>query len=151
MTGVADDFSRLIEADGGAGRFLALTLQSMDAAHAVYVHIKVAVVDDHWLTIGSANLNTHSLFNDTEVNLIVRDPDVARSTRERLCQEHTGQKTVGDNPVRFIDEVHAPLAKEQSRRAASDLGPTAKVRLLDHVTRRSDLVLVPLSSVLVDG
>ena len=34
----------------------------------VYVHAKIAVVDDAWLTVGSANLHEHSLFNDTEVN-----------------------------------------------------------------------------------
>ena len=40
------------------------------AAAPVYVHAKVGVVDDRWLTIGSANLNEHSLFNDTEMNVL---------------------------------------------------------------------------------
>jgi phosphatidylserine/phosphatidylglycerophosphate/cardiolipin synthase-like enzyme len=39
----------------------------------VYVDAKVCVVDDAWLTVGSANLNEHSLFNDTEVNLRASD------------------------------------------------------------------------------
>ena len=39
----------------------------------VYVHAKVGIVDDAWLTIGSANLNEHSLFNDTEMNVVCQE------------------------------------------------------------------------------
>ena len=56
----------LAAADGGAGRFLACTLwQPGERAHPVYVHAKIGIVDDRWLTLGSANLNEHSFFNDT--------------------------------------------------------------------------------------
>ncbi len=48
------------------------------------VHAKVGIVDDAWLTIGSANLNEHSLFNDTEMNLVSHDPAIALETRLRL-------------------------------------------------------------------
>jgi len=44
----------------------------------VYVHAKVGVIDDEWLIVGSANLNGHSLFNDTEVNLVTDDGALAR-------------------------------------------------------------------------
>ncbi len=65
----------LAEADGGAGRFLACTLYTPGGPQAqkVYVHAKVGIVDDRWLTLGSANLNEHSLFNDTEVNVVIND------------------------------------------------------------------------------
>ena len=70
----------LAEADGGAGRFLACTLwQPGTAAKPVYVHAKIGIVDDRWLTIGSANLNEHSLFNDTEMNVVTHDPELARA------------------------------------------------------------------------
>lgn len=57
-------------------RLLACTLvaRGSGAAEAVYVHAKIGIVDDRWLTLGSANLNEHSLFNDTEVNLVIDDP-----------------------------------------------------------------------------
>ena len=54
----------------------------------VYVHAKIGIVDDRWLTIGSANLNEHSLFNDTELNVLTCDPELARGTRLRLWSEH---------------------------------------------------------------
>ncbi|MGZ4391194.1 MAG: hypothetical protein ACXVRK_03570 [Gaiellaceae bacterium] len=38
-------------------------------ADPIYVYAKVGIVDDAWVTLGSANLNDHSLFNDTAVNL----------------------------------------------------------------------------------
>ena len=56
----------------------------------LYVHAKIGIVDDRWLTIGSANLNAHSFFNDTEVNVQVADPALARATRLRLWSEHLG-------------------------------------------------------------
>jgi phosphatidylserine/phosphatidylglycerophosphate/cardiolipin synthase-like enzyme len=54
----------LIDADregrGGGDRFLACTLyQAGENAAPVYVHAKIGIVDDRWLTVGSANLNSH--------------------------------------------------------------------------------------------
>jgi phosphatidylserine/phosphatidylglycerophosphate/cardiolipin synthase-like enzyme len=54
---------------------------------ATLADAKIGIVDDHWLTIGSANLNEHSLFNDTEMNLVVLDERIARDAR-RLRAEH---------------------------------------------------------------
>jgi phosphatidylserine/phosphatidylglycerophosphate/cardiolipin synthase-like enzyme len=88
----------LIDADKESGddtqRFLACTLyQPGPGGNPVYVHSKTAVVDDTWLTIGSANLNEHSLFNDTECNVVVRDPELAREVRLRLWKEHVSRRT----------------------------------------------------------
>ena len=50
----------LVEADGGADRFLAATIYARDAAGTpspVYVHAKIGIFDDALLTLGSANLN----------------------------------------------------------------------------------------------
>ena len=60
----------------------------------VYVHAKVGIVDDRWLTIGSANLSNRSFGLDTECNLVVEsrgDPRLAaaiRTMRDRLLCEH---------------------------------------------------------------
>ena len=82
--------SRLIQADDRAGRLLATTVRAHNAGRTdpLYVHAKIGIVDDRWLTVGSANLNEHSLFNDTEVNILTLDPALARSTRLRLWAEH---------------------------------------------------------------
>ena len=69
---------------------LACTLYARagDCADPIYVHAKIAIVDDHWFTIGSANLNEHSLFNDTEMNIVSTIRSSPAETRLRLWAEH---------------------------------------------------------------
>ena len=66
----------LARADNRAGRFLAATISARSGGLAgpLYVHAKIGIVDDTWLTVGSANLNEHSFFNDTEMNVVTCDP-----------------------------------------------------------------------------
>ena len=105
----------LLEADGGAGRLHAATLhQHGPNGRPVYVHAKIGVVDDEWLTIGSANLNEHSLFNDTEVNLVVRDPETARAARLRLWREHLERDDVDGDPHIVVDEHWRPSRRPRS-------------------------------------
>ena len=82
--------SVLAAADDHAGRFLAATIRSRtgEREDPLYVHAKVGTVDDRWLTVGSANLNAHSLLNDTEMNVVTDDAALARATRVRLWSEH---------------------------------------------------------------
>jgi phosphatidylserine/phosphatidylglycerophosphate/cardiolipin synthase-like enzyme len=145
----------LVEADRGEGRLLACTLYAV--AHGliehVYVHAKVGIVDDRWLTVGSANLNEHSLFNDTEVNVVSRDPALARDTRLRLWSEHLGQPVdaLAGDPAAVIDEIWRPLATEQLERLNAGAPPTHRLVRLAHVSRRSKRLLGPLQALLVDG
>ena len=89
---------RLVAADGGANRLLATTIFSRtgEQSGSLYVHAKIGIVDDAWLAIGSANLNEHSLFNDSEVDVIACDPALARATRLRLWEEHLEGPADGD-------------------------------------------------------
>lgn len=143
--------TRLLEADAGAGRLLVVTVQSEDPGHHVYVHAKIGIIDDHWLTVGSVNLNSHSLFNDTELNVVVEERRLAVGTREQLWREHCDVDPAGMDPVRYIDDVLRPAATEQSRRRAAGEPPTGRLRLLEHAARRTDLLLGPLDTLLLDG
>jgi len=144
----------LIEADGSAGRFLACTLwQPGQGADPVYVHAKIGIVDDRWLTLGSANLNEHSFFNDTEMNVVTHDSEVARSVRLRLWSEHLGisPAEVEGDPAQIVDERWRPLAQEQLERRRRGEGATHRLLLLPHVSRRSKGMLGPLNGFFVDG
>jgi phosphatidylserine/phosphatidylglycerophosphate/cardiolipin synthase-like enzyme len=145
--------AELVEADAGAGRFLACTLYALSGrlADRVYVHAKVGIVDDAWLTVGSANLNEHSLFNDTELNLVTHDPAVARETRLRLWAEHLEQDDVGGDPARVVDECWRPIAAEQLARLRAGEPLTHRLVELPGVSRRSKRLLGPLQGLLVDG
>ena len=144
----------LVRADDGAGRFLACTLyQEGDDGCPIYVHAKVGIVDDAWLTVGSANLNEHSLFNDTEMNVVTHDPEHARQTRIRLWAEHLAlpvSQLQGD-PAEIIDTEWRPVAEEQLRRRQSGQPLTHRLLRLPHVSRRTDALRGPLNSLLVDG
>jgi phosphatidylserine/phosphatidylglycerophosphate/cardiolipin synthase-like enzyme len=145
---------RLAAADGGAGRFLACSLrQTGEHARQVYVHAKIGIVDDRWLTIGSANLNEHSLFNDTEVNLGTWDAGLARATRLRLWSEHLERDTAeleGD-PTEIVDELWRPTASEQLRRLADGEPLTHRLVELPGVSRHVEALRGPLDALLVDG
>jgi phosphatidylserine/phosphatidylglycerophosphate/cardiolipin synthase-like enzyme len=54
----------------------------------VYVHAKVGIVDDRWLTVGSANLNSRGFGGDAEMNISLADPRVAAELRLALWMEH---------------------------------------------------------------
>ena len=47
-------------------------------ADLIYVHAKLAVIDDRILILGSANLNDHSMFNDAEAALVTDDAELAQ-------------------------------------------------------------------------
>jgi len=57
---------------------------------AIYVHAKVAIVDDLWSTAGSANLNNRGMRDDTEMNVAVLNAELARGLRLLLWAEHLG-------------------------------------------------------------
>jgi phosphatidylserine/phosphatidylglycerophosphate/cardiolipin synthase-like enzyme len=110
----------------------------------VYVHAKVGIVDDEWLTIGSANLNEHSLFNDTEVNLVTDDAALARRVREQLWSEHLAFDCSGRDPLEVIES--------EWRRILSASPPHRQpLRPLPAVSRRSARLLGPLKGLADDG
>lgn len=49
-----------------------------------FLHAKVALVDDHWATVGSSNIDPLSLLLNLEANVIVRDPAFSASLAARL-------------------------------------------------------------------
>jgi phosphatidylserine/phosphatidylglycerophosphate/cardiolipin synthase-like enzyme len=145
----------LAAADDGAGRFLATTISARSGGLAgpLYVHAKVGIVDDVWLTVGSANLNEHSLFNDSEMNVIACEPQLARQTRLRLWSEHLecSIEDLACSPAQAIDERWRPIATEQLERRSKGEPPTHRLQELPGVSRRAMALLGPVQGLLVDG
>ena len=143
-------------ADDGQGRLCVVTLRSLTGTRddRLYVHAKVGVIDDRWLTIGSANLNAHSLLNDTEMNVVCDDPELAAATRLRLWSEHLeidpGQ-IAGQSPSSIIDGLWRPIADEQLRRLKADQPPTHRLLTLPGLSKRSARLLGPLVGLIDDG
>jgi phosphatidylserine/phosphatidylglycerophosphate/cardiolipin synthase-like enzyme len=127
------------------GRLLAGTIGPPTRTHSsVYVHAKVGIIDDAWLTVGSANLNEHSLFNDTEVNVVTDDAVLARSVRERLWSEHLAEDCTGRDALDLIETTWR-------RALTTPAGSGPPLRALPFSSRRSARLLGPLKGLLVDG
>ena len=81
------------------------------SANCLNVHSKLMVVDDDWLTIGSANLSNRSMGFDTECNLSLEaaGDDRLRAAiagiRNRLLAEHLGTT---------VDRVQSELERRNS-------------------------------------
>ena len=56
----------------------------------IYIHSKLMLVDDVFMTLGSANLNQRSMAVDSEINIATIDYRVARDLRKRVWRMHSG-------------------------------------------------------------
>lgn len=70
-----------------------LAEHQMGKRRAAYVHAKMMVVDDVWLTVGSCNLHPFSLAGHTEMNASVWDAAVAKGLRTSLFDQHLAAET----------------------------------------------------------
>ncbi|HET6166227.1 MAG TPA: phospholipase D family protein [Marmoricola sp.] len=97
-------WDRLREA--GGDRFAMYDIENA-AGTPIYVHAKVCVVDDTWMTIGSDNLNLRSWTHDSEITCAVVDRDgvLPRELRTSLWAEHLG---VAPEDSRLADLSAAP-------------------------------------------
>ena len=145
--------SALIDADDGNQRFLACTLYARTGPlrDLVYVHAKVGIVDDRWLTIGSANLNERSMFNDSEVNIVTLDEQLARRTRLQLWEEHLETPDVDGDPTRVVDELWRPIATEQLEHLEHRRPLTHRLVMLPGVSRRARRISGVFEARVYDG
>jgi phosphatidylserine/phosphatidylglycerophosphate/cardiolipin synthase-like enzyme len=119
----------------------------------VYVHAKVGINDDRWLTLGSANLNAHSSYNDSEVNVVTCDAALARDRRLRLWAAHLEcdiDEVAGD-PSTVVDELWRPIAAEPRERSNHGEPLTHGLVELKAISRCSEWLRGPLQALLVDG
>jgi phosphatidylserine/phosphatidylglycerophosphate/cardiolipin synthase-like enzyme len=57
------------------------------------VHSKFAMVDDRAMTVGSANANPRGFFLDSELNIMLDDPEIVRNFRHHLWAHDLGVST----------------------------------------------------------
>jgi hypothetical protein len=83
----------------------------------IYIHSKVALVDDAAFTIGSANLNLRSMALDSELNVLSQAQDVAYQLREDLFSQCTGN----GGPVQFANMEETFKQWQEMASSNSDL------------------------------
>jgi phosphatidylserine/phosphatidylglycerophosphate/cardiolipin synthase-like enzyme len=87
----------------------------------VYVHAKLMIVDDAFMTSGSANVNMRSMEVDSELNIAHENGEVASSLRKRLWNIHTkGQGAQDDVAEAYVlwDRIITRNAKNQRDKLA---------------------------------
>jgi phosphatidylserine/phosphatidylglycerophosphate/cardiolipin synthase-like enzyme len=101
------------------------TLAAIAASHAdgrydeVYVHSKIALVDDAWCTIGSTNVAERSFHQDTELNASLWHAPSVRALRNQLLHEHLGRDVseLDDrDALRAFHEIARSNADRRARR-----------------------------------
>lgn len=85
----------------GRIRFVFPVSYETDRRVAVKVHSKLMIVDDRYLTVGSANLSNRSMGFDSECNLTIH----AKRPDERLAIRRTLARLLGDHTGSTITEV----------------------------------------------
>ena len=127
-----------------------------DEGTPIYVHAKVAVIDDVWACVGSANLNRRSWSHDSELSCGVLDDTrdqrepvdpaglgdgarrFARDLRLTLIREHLGRPADGGadhdllDPDGFVREVRAAADRLDEWHRAGRRGPRPPGRLRPH-------------------
>ncbi|MDZ4251111.1 MAG: cardiolipin synthase ClsB [Sulfuritalea sp.] len=91
-----------------------------------FLHAKVAVIDKHWATVGSSNIDPFSLLLSREANLVVRDAGFAKTLHASLDAAITG----ASHEIRSADHRRRSWLARIASAAAYSL-----VRLLIGVTR----------------
>lgn len=95
------------------GRLLAAGIEIIEY-RVSFLHAKVAVIDGHWATVGSSNLDPLSLLLAREANVVVDDAAFAQNLQARL--EHAIQ--VEGTRVDPADYASRPLVQRLLDRAA---------------------------------
>ena len=104
--------------------------------------------------MGSANLNAHSLLNDTEVNVVTHDERLARETRVRLWAEHLelDEATIAAMPPHTaVDDHWRRIAFQQLERGRAGQPPTHRLLALPGVSKRAGRLIGPLQGLVDDG
>jgi phospholipase D1/2 len=107
----------------------------VEPERATYIHSKIMIVDDRFLTIGSANLTNRSQCVDTELNMSVETLDagdaLGRSlvrARRSLIAEHLGVADVAAHDASGLVATLDDLALRHEGRLRIHPSPTEKER-----------------------
>jgi phosphatidylserine/phosphatidylglycerophosphate/cardiolipin synthase-like enzyme len=86
---------------------------------SVYIHAKLMIVDDRFMTVGSANFTNRSMAIDSELNLSWEGARSSiRRARVRLLLEHVGENARARDlasPVGLVDRLDAYVSAGESR------------------------------------
>ena len=95
-----------------------------------YIHAKLTIIDDTFMTLGSTNINTRSMASDSELNILHDRPEVSKPARQRLWDMHTrnkmsGGQRIADMPLDIAYDAWGKIMDANQNRRQSGLPPVA--------------------------
>lgn len=93
----------------------------LGASRDIYIHSKLLMIDDCFMTVGSANLNLRSMAADSEINVATDSIPHTRALRKRLWGMQTGGDRDGTGGEGSKEEV-AKAFKQWGTLAAENAG-----------------------------
>ncbi|WP_321956248.1 phospholipase D-like domain-containing protein [Burkholderia cenocepacia] len=85
------------------------------AYREIYIHSKLMLIDDVFVTLGSANLNQRSMSVDSEINIAATGEEWAAKLRERVFMLHSGGKVGGTGERELIPDAFDDWIKQMDR------------------------------------
>lgn len=95
-----------------------------------YIHAKLMIIDDTFMTLGSANINTRSMESDSELNILHDRPEVSKPARQTLWDMHTqnyGGQRIADMPMEKAHKAWDKIMKENQKQQKTGRPPIAPV------------------------
>ena len=96
----------------------------------IYVHSKLLIVDDKWITIGSANTDKNGFKDSTEVNIGITSSSLAKKLRMRLWYEHLGWVESFENAPNRISAMRGGKVGTFASRSPQNSKSTSNVDYL---------------------
>lgn len=84
----------------------------------IYVHAKLTIVDDVFITLGSANLNLRSMAVDSEINIISADDTLPRQFRKKVMGMYMGgavKEDINKNTPEFFEKFSEHVQDNQEK------------------------------------
>jgi phospholipase D1/2 len=91
------------------------------AYREVYIHSKLMLIDDVFVTVGSANISQRSMSVDSEINIAATGHATVSELRERVFSLHSGENVLGSSNREEIVDVFDDWEKQMNKNRAIQL------------------------------
>ncbi len=93
----------------------------------VYIHAKLMLIDDAFMTLGSANINTRSMQVDSELNIAHHRPEITAPLRAQQWDKYTKGRVLPGMPLKEAFQEWGVLIQENTQAKGNKLRPRAQL------------------------
>lgn len=95
----------------------------------VYIHAKLMIIDDTFMTLGSANINTRSMQVDSELNIAHHRPEITAPLRAQQWAKYTGGQVADGMKLDMAHDIWARAMK--ANKTLRSLGHSPECQLFE--------------------